>query len=384
MTDTQTSDWDPRAQSVLRDQRHAYDDMRERCPVAYSEFLNWSLFRHAEVVAVAGDPARFSSVSHHLAIPNGMDPPDHTRYRDALAPCFAPDVMTAIEPRFRAIAAEHVARLDALRDGDHVDFVAAFAEPYSIKCLCAFLGWPISTWERLQGWTHGNQEAAFSRNRAAGAALASQFAQFVDEALRARREAAPASDDITSRLMATNVGGHPLTDEDIVSVLRNWAAGHGTVAASLGIVVLHLAEDQDLQRRLRREPALLPSAIEEILRVDGPLVANRRTATQPVEIDGRAIGAGGRVSLNWIAANRDPRAFDDPDVVRLDRDPAGNLLFGAGIHYCLGAPLARLELRVAADELLARAPRFELRFPDEPGRAVFPSNGLVELPLRLQ
>ncbi|HEX5498489.1 MAG TPA: hypothetical protein VFX03_04645, partial [Thermomicrobiales bacterium] len=214
MTDAPTSDWDSRAQYILRDQRHAYDDMRGRCPVAYDDFLNWSLFRHADVVDVAGDPAKFSSVSHHLAIPNGMDPPDHGRYRDALAPCFAPDVMTAIEPRFRSMAVEHVERLNAARGGAHVDFVAAFAEPYSIKCLCAFLGWPISTWERLQGWTHGNQEAAFSRNRAAGAALASQFAQFVDEALRARRQTAPESDDITSRLMATIVDGRCLTDED--------------------------------------------------------------------------------------------------------------------------------------------------------------------------
>ncbi|HEU5431877.1 MAG TPA: cytochrome P450, partial [Thermomicrobiales bacterium] len=303
-------------------------------------------------------------------------------YRTALAPFFTADAMAAFEPTCRSIAIDHLAQLAAQRDHDFVDFVAMFAEPYSIKCLCAFLGWPLATWERLQGWTHGNQEAAFSRNRAAGAALARLFAQFVDEALQARRGAAP-SDDVTSRLMATTVDNRPLTDEDIVSVLRNWAAGHGTVAASLGIVVLHLAESPDLQQRLRGEPALLPTAIDEILRADGPLVANQRTTSRPVEIGGRAIGAEERISLNWIAANRDPRAFAAPERIRLDRDPAANLLFGAGVHFCLGAPLARLELRVAVEELLAREPRFGLRFPEEPGRAVFPSNGLVELPLRL-
>jgi hypothetical protein len=167
-------------------------------------------------------------------------------------------------------------------------------------------------------------------------------------------------------------------------VLRNWAAGHGTVAASLGIVVLHLAADQELQRRLRREPKLAATAIEEILRADGPLVANQRTTTRPVAIEDRTIGAEQRVSLNWIAANRDPRAFADPEAIRLDRDPAANLLFGAGIHFCLGAPLARLELRVAVEALLAKVSRFELQFADEPGRAVFPSDGLVELPLRLR
>jgi cytochrome P450 len=139
-----------------------------------------------------------------------------------------------------------------------------------------------------------------------------------------------------------------------------------------------------MQQRLRREPALLPAAIDEILRADGPLVANRRSTTRDVEIADRKIDSGEKLSVNWISANRDGRTFDDPDTVRLDRDPADNLLFGAGIHYCLGAPLARLEMRVAMEELLARTTTIALGANDLPRRHIYPSNGFGELPVRLR
>ncbi len=148
--------------------------------------------------------------------------------------------------------------------------------------------------------------------------------------------------------------------------------------------MFHLAGHADTQQRLRREPTLLPAAIDEILRADGPLVANRRTTTRDVVIEGRKIGAGEKLSLNWIAANRDGRAFDDPDAVRFDRDPGDTLVFGAGIHYCLGAPLARLELRVAMEELLARTTTIELGATEPPRREVYPSNGFRAMPVRLR
>jgi cytochrome P450 len=147
--------------------------------------------------------------------------------------------------------------------------------------------------------------------------------------------------------------------------------------------MLYLAEHWDIQHHLRSEPNLLPAAIDEILRVDGPLVANHRTTKHDVEIEGRPISTGERLSLIWIAANRDPRVFDDPDEVRFDRDRRANLLFGKGIHDCLGAPLARLELRVALEELLARTSRIELSGAEPPTRMTFPSKGLLTLPIRV-
>jgi cytochrome P450 len=376
-----TPDWDPRDAAVLRDQRSAYDAMRERCPVAYSDFLDWSLFRHQDIQGVLTDPTTYSSASTHRAIPNGMDPPDHTRYRRILESDFQPEQLSMLAPHCRRIAVDLA---QALRTRDDAEFISEFAQPLALKTHCAFLGWPLADWEYLRGWTHGNQAAAFSQDRAAGAALAREFAEYITNGLRTRRAAGTAArDDLTTRLMRVTVAGGPLSDEDIVSILRNWTAGQGTVAAALGILVFHLAEYPDVQQRLRGEPALLPSAIDEILRTDGPLVANRRTATRDVEIGGRQIGAGAKLTLNWIAANRDARTFDHPDAVRFDRDAGDNLVFGAGIHYCLGAPLARLEMQVALEELLARTTTIRLGTP-APRRDTYPSNGFQTLPVRLR
>jgi len=131
---------------------------------------------------------------------------------------------------------------------------------------------------------------------------------------------------------------------------------------------------------LRRSPAQIPAAIEEILRSDGPLIANRRTTTRAVEIQGRAIPPGAGLSLMWIAANRDPRVFPHPDAIDLERDNRASLVWGQGIHLCLGAPLARLEIRVALEELLARTRRFETT--GQAVRKVYPGNGLASLPLQ--
>lgn len=127
----------------------------------------------------------------------------------------------------------------------------------------------------------------------------------------------------------------------------------GTISAGVGILAHYVAEHGELQKQLRAEPNLLPPAIEEILRIFGPLVANRRFTTQPVEIGGRTTGEGERITLMWMSANRDKSVFDEPEQFRLDRDQSKSLLWGAGIHACPGAPLARLELRVFVEELLS-------------------------------
>jgi cytochrome P450 len=370
-------DWDPRGQSVLKDQRRAYDDMRERCPVAHSEFMGWSVFRHRDVVDVLADPKTYSSASRHPAIPNGMDPPMHGRYRDALTPLFSASQMGALEPRCRAIAADLLKPMLARGEADFMD---SFATPFPLRTLCAFLGWPEGQWEGLGGWMHGNQQAAFTRDPAAGKALASLFSEHVKANLAARRGSL-AVDDVTDRLVTAVVEGRALDDEQIVSILRNWTAGHGTVSAGVSILVLRLAEQPDLQEQLRADPSLVPQAIEELLRVDDPLVANRRTTTREVEIGGRTIPAGAGLTLMWIAANRDPKAFEDPDAIQLDRGTDAGLVWGQGIHICLGAPLARLEMRVALEELLARSRRFALA-GEAPRRSVYPSNGLSTLSLR--
>src|SRR5574340_935051 len=289
--------------------------------------------------------------------------------------------MAKPEPRAREIAAQLLMPLAA---GGELEFIEAFAMPFVFKTLCALLGWPEAQWESLGGWVHGNQQAAFSREPGAGKALASLFSEHVKANLALRR--APPHDDATDAtdaLLGTEVDGVRFDDDQIVSVLRNWTAGHGTVAAGLGILALHLADKPDLQDRLRHNPALIPAAIEEILRADGPLVANPRTTTQEVEIPGRIIPEGERLTLMWIAANRDPRVFDDATAIEIERSTDAGLVWGRGIHFCQGAPLARLEMRVALEELLARTELLE--FADTPARrAAYPSNGLATLPLRVR
>ncbi len=379
MSDEQAHDWDPRDAAVLEDQRAAYDGMRARCPVAHSEFLGWSVFGHGDVVRVVSDPGTFTSATKRLAIPNGMDPPEHTAYRAVLEPSFTPERMAAFEPRSRQLAS---ALLDRLVGRSEIEAIEAFVNPFAHQALCAFMGWPVEHWNRTSVWTHGNQEAAFRQDREAGAALAREFATYVTGILAARR-ADGSSDDLMTELIQTTVHDEPLTADQIVSSLRTWTAGHGTVAAAIGILIRYLAEHFDLQDQLRAEPVLLDRAIAEILRTDGPLVANPRTAARDIQIGGRTISAGERISLMWIAANRDPAVFAIAEQVDLDRPDADNLLFGAGIHRCLGEPLARLNLRVAVDELLRRTSRFELAGSEPPARQVYPSNGLGSLWMRL-
>lgn len=379
MNEEQHDDWNPLDASILKDQRRAYDEMRERCPVAHSEFMGWSLFRHEDIAIVLADPETYSNVSQFLAIPNGMDPPVHGRYREALAPNFDREQMARVEPRAREIAA---ILLGPMLSGGEVEFIDAFATPFALKTLCALLGWPEQQWECLGGWVHGSQQAAFSKDPAAGKALASLFSEHVKANLDTHRASPNDVPDATDALLSTEVDGVRLDDDQIVSILRNWTAGHGTVAAGLGILVLHLAQETELQDRLRSDPSLIPAAIEEILRVDGPLVANPRTTTREVKIQGRSIPKGEHLTLMWIAANRDPRAFDEPNVVKIERNTGDGLVWGQGVHLCQGAPLARLEMRVAIEELLSRTKRFELAGDDVPRRAVYPSNGLAALLLR--
>jgi cytochrome P450 len=377
---TNHTDWDPRSEGVLNDQRSAYDDMRDRCPVAKSEFLGWSLFRHADVVNVVNDAATFSSASRHLAVPNGMDPPRHTRYRIALDPFFDAERMAEAERYSQMLAREQVREI--ARGGD-TEFISAFATPYPLKVLCACLGWAPEIWDHLRGWNHGNQLASLSRDRDAGRKLARSFTGLVQAELQQRRENPDAAlQDMTAALMTTMVSGEVLSDDEIVSILRNWTAGEGTVAAGIGILVCHLAQHRALQEELRNRPERIPDAIMEILRLDGPLVANRRTANRDVTIGDRVIGADEKITLMWIAANRDAAAFDSPDDLYLGRDQSSNLLFGTGIHYCQGAPFAMLQMRIALEEMLSQTGGFEIAPSSQPQRSVYPSNGLRELRIR--
>lgn len=376
-------DWNPTSQEVLRDQRAAYDEMRHRCPVAYSEFMGWSLFRHEDVTRVLLDHETFSSaVSQHLSVPSGMDQPEHTEYRRIMEPYFSAKRMEAFEPACRKVATKLVQQLNA---DTEVEFIASAALPFAVQAQCAFLGWPASLQESLVRWTRKNHEATLAQDRKAMSEIALQFEGLIDDLLETRLQANTGPEtDLTAALMHEKVWGRPLSNEEVASILRNWTVGEiGTISASVGILAHYLAGHADLQKELRAKPDLLPPAIEEILRIFGPLVSNRRVTTRPVEIGGRTIAAGERITLMWIAANRDERVFEDPDSFRLDRDQSKNLLWGAGIHACPGMPLAQLEMRVFMEELLSRTVEITLTPEQTPMLAVYPASGFAVLPLRI-
>ncbi|MBR0671595.1 cytochrome P450 [Neoroseomonas soli] len=374
-------DWDPRSRETLDDQIAAYDALRRRCPVARSDYLNWSFLTHADVMRALRDHDTYSNAaSTHLSVPNGMDPPEHTLFRRIIEPYFAQDAMAVFEPACRGIADAVAASLPSRGE---IDLVPAVAEDFALKVQCAFMGWPAELHEPLRAWARRNAEATLARDRTEMANVALEFDAHIRGLLKIRRDAGEqAQNDVTTRLMRDSVDGRPLTEAEIVSIVRNWTVGEvGTITASIGIIIHYLAERPALQDQLRRMPAALPAAIDEILRIHAPLIANRRVTTRPVVVGGRSIPAGQRVTLIWASANRDEAVFGDPDVFDPDRNGPQNLLYGAGIHVCPGAPLARLELRLIIEALLRRTRRIAA-MPDRlPVRAVYPGSGFTSLPL---
>lgn len=372
-------DWDPRSPEVLADQIAAYDRMRQTCPVAYSDYLGWSVFRHEDVLHILGDHETFSNVvSRHPSVPNGMDPPEHTLYRRMIEPYFAPERIAAFEPVFRRIARGLV---DHLGRNPSCDVIREFAEPYAVRIQCGFLGWPESLHAPLMQWVYRNRAATLARDPEAMAAVALEFDGHIRAQLEMRERAgADAADDLTTCLLRQTVGGRRLDHAEIVSILRNWTVGElGTIAACVGIILHFLAGRPDVQARLRGDRAGLTPAIDEILRLHGPLISNRRVATRAVTVGGQALGAGDRITVLWASANRDGAVFADAEEFHPGRDQSQNLLYGAGIHVCPGAQLARMQLSIVLDELLDGLPPFSLLPGAQPARAVYPASGFSSL-----
>lgn len=376
---SQPADWDIRDQAVQADQRAAYDRMREQCPVARDAEGHWTLFRHADIRRVLLDHASFSnSASRYISVPNGMDPPEHTPFRRLIEPYFNPQRVAWFKPLCRGIADSLTA---SLQGQQQVELMADFALPFALRAQCAFMGWPQDLQQPLLDWLQQSQAASRTQDRPALAHLAQVFTELVAEQLAQRRQAGkdqPA--DITHELMQQQVEGRPLTDAEISSILRNWTVGEvGTLAAAIGIIVEYLAGDTELQQQLREQPDQLYYANDEIQRMHNPLLENRRRATCPMQLGGRAIEADERVTLNWVAANRDPQVFAEPERFRWDRNPADNLLYGAGIHVCPGAPMARMELVEAIDSLLQHSSNLQLAPDKAPVLAQYPVTGYAQL-----
>ena len=335
--------------------------------------------RHAEVVAAAQDPGLFSSAaSAHLQVPNGLDGAEHARARRLLDPFFTPDELAWLAPVLDDLAAGLV---DDVAGGpfDAVELGAR----YAVRAQSAWLGWPADLEPELLDWVAENRAATRSGDRAWTGRVAARFDRIVRGLLDARRAGATAgpvpgapeagstvgavpgpaaagSDDgsgpdVTARLLAQHDDGRPAwTDEELVSILRNWTGGDlSSLALCAGVVVHWLAEHPGHQHHLRDAPdPALDAAVDEILRLDDPFVSNRRVATRDTVVAGCPVAAGEQVVLDWREANRDPEAFDDPGAYDPEGHADRNLVYGTGPHVCPGRPLATLELRVLVRRLL--------------------------------
>lgn len=338
---------------------------------------------HSLALEVLADHHTYSNrVSRHLSIPNGFDPPAHTFYRRLIEPFFDGDSMAGFQPHCRAIAADLVGSLP--RDTD-IEAVSEIGEQLAVRVQTAFMGWPAHFQGRLATWARSNHEATRSRDRDAAARVAVDFADQVGEVLRQRRglgDGAP--DDPTSALMASRIDGRLLEDEEIVSIVRNWTMGEvGTIRASVGIVAHYLATHPDVQDELRARGDRISSAVDEMLRMNGPLVSNRRVATKDTRLGGCEIAEGDRLTVFWPAVNRDESVFGDPDSFRPEDNAPDNLLYGSGIHVCPGAPLARIQLDIVTSQLLEDDARIELS-TKTPEYASHPAGGFSAVWIRLR
>ncbi|TAN26649.1 MAG: cytochrome P450 [Castellaniella sp.] len=385
MTDEFVFDWDPRSDAVQRDQIAAYDHMRRVCPVARSRYGYTSFFKHADVLRALIDTETFSNVvsARHPSVPNGMDPPQHTRFRRVIDDYFSVGRMRDFEPSCQALAEDLTF---AWLRSDDADFMTGFAWEFAVQVQCRFMGWPAKLHGPLRKWMLKNHAATYAIDSHAMGMVAREFdgyvADLLDERRRAKTSAPP---DVTTRLLNETVDGQPLSGEQISSIVRNWTVGEvSTIAAALGILAQYLAVRPALQQRLREQPSMIPPAVDEILRIHGPLVMSRRRVTRAVTVRGRLLAPDERVALIWLSANRDEDVFGDPDEFRLDRDPALSLLYGSGPHACPGAPLARLELQTAVSALLQATRSLALAPGCVPVRATFPASGYARLRLRAE
>jgi cytochrome P450 len=377
--------YDPLDPGVREDPYPHYARLRREAPVFRIESRGlFAVSRYADVVHVLRRHDLFSSAAMAAALRQpqayvpeeererpldssalgviGADPPEHTRLRAVLNRGFTPRRIAALEPRVRAIAKDLTR---ALRGRDEWDFVADFAVPLPVAVIAELLGVPTDRLRDFKRWSDAAVRAAFDapagddESRETGRALR-EMGDYFDPVLAARA-ADPRGDLISALVRAEAVEGTLSHDEARIFLFTLLVAGNITTTQLLANALLALLRHPGELARLRAHPELLPAMVEEALRYDAPVQFLLRTAAREVELAGTRIPAGAPVLPLFASANRDETVFPDPDRFDVGRDPRDHLAFGHGIHYCLGAHLARLEARVAFHVLLEDLPPLELR-----------------------
>lgn len=388
---------------VVADPYPTYRRLRETEPVWWSEPRRaWVLTRFADVHEALRDPrlstqrmsgfmahmsaadqARFEPLSRNFSLQLlRLDPPDHTRLRSLVNKAFTPRVVEGMRTHIQAIVD---GLLDAAAPAGRLDLIADLAYPLPVTVIAELLGLPADQQEQFKRWSDdiaGIVGSGPPRVEAAERAQSSllAFAEYF-QAVVAERRRRP-GDDLLSALVAVEERGDTLTEEELLAtVIIIFVAGHETTTNLIGNGTLALLRHPEQWQRLRDEPALIGSAVEECLRYDAPVQYTSRLATEAFEIGGQRIEAGQRVLPFMGAANRDPAQFPAPDRLDITRQPNRHIAFGFGPHFCLGAGLARLEGQTAIGTLARRFPNLRLTSDELTWRPNLGLHGLTALPL---
>jgi pimeloyl-[acyl-carrier protein] synthase len=368
--------FNPMDPEFVADPYPTYHRLRAEDPVHLSPLGFWVLTRYEDVAAVLRDPrfakeAMMAAVAKRFGITQGTfglsmldrDPPAHTRLRSLVSKAFTPKVVEAMRPHIQEIVDGLLARVAG---AGSMDLIEEFAYPIPVMVICELLGVPVEDRERFKGWSLDiargldavmlpvDSEVAI-RSGIARQGLIGYFRELI-----AARRASPRNDLLSALIAAEEAGDKLSEDELLASCILLLVAGHETTVNLIGNGMLALLRHPAELRQLREHPELITGAVEELLRYDGPVQRTGRMPSEDVTIGGRTIAKGEMVMPFIGAADRDPAQFPDPDRLDITRSENRHVAFGTGIHFCLGAPLARVEGQIAINTLLRRLPMLTL------------------------
>jgi cytochrome P450 len=395
--------FNPISPRLRQDPYRTYRKLRTKDPVHRSRlFQGWILTRHADVQMVLRDP-RFSAVrsngnaAQQITLDEtshfyrwfstsllSIDPPDHTRLRTLVNKAFTPRAVEAMRPRIEQLVAE---LLDAVEARGEMDVIRDLAYPLPVIVIAEMLGVPPEDRERFKGWSDDQAEGLdpllspeqMRRADTAALEIGGYFREIIAERRKAPRE------DLISALIAVHEQGDALSEDEMLatSVLL-LAAGNETTTNLIGNGLLALLRNPEQLRRLRDDPELIESAVEELLRYDSPVQMTDRIAMEDVVIGGKQIRKGEDVAVLLGAANHDPELVPNPDRLDIGRTGVRHVSFGYGVHFCLGAPLARVEGAVALEALIRRMRGLRLATRKPEWRPTITLRGLKSLPVTFE
>lgn len=354
-------------------------ELAAKGPVVYSPAYggHWVVTRYKEIQQVLTDPKTFSSYPNNLVtpadfgkfIPLELDPPEHTAYRQVLQPLFSPQRMKKLSDDIRTVVN---GLIDEFAPKGQAEFISEFAHELPARIFLALMDWPLedaalfteATDVVLFGKPGGTQDESDQARISAGLTVAGYFQKVIEDRRSNPRE------DATSKLINTEVelpnGTRLLEDQELILMFYLLLMGGlHTVQGSLAWAIVHLVNNPAQRDLIVADPAVIPRAVEEILRIEAAVAAGRR-ATSDVELGGVSIAEGDQLLLMLCSANRDPDAFPHPTDFDINRSPNRHLSFGAGVHRCLGSHLGRVELTIALEELHRRIPDYQLVESDPP------------------